>query len=205
MKIIRSREKKAWEKMKRDEVDQKIKDNNNSHFHGGGGAVVVTAAVVLLPSTTATNTTTATKLTNSSSSSSSSTTKTTTAAAEATTTIIAKKKTKPTPLLTPADKKTLAEKSRVKRKSVDTVLETVTQALLSISPHLFEPKIHKIAGLIVSLEKEQPLIKWNLRLLFHRAAAETGLTTWCTEFLVNKFHRRVPEENPFEKIKALWK
>ena len=202
MKIIRSREKKAWEKMKRDEVDQKIKDNNNSHFHGGGGAVVVTAAVVLLPSTT----TTATKLTNSSSSSSSSTTKTTTAAAaEATTTIIAKKKTKPTPLLTPADKKTLAEKSRVKRKSVDTVLETVTQALLSISPHLFEPKIHKIAGLIVSLEKEQPLIKWNLRLLFHRAAAETGLTTWCTEFLVNKFHRRVPEENPFEKIKALWK
>ena len=105
--------------------------------------------------------------------------------------------------LTGEDKKILADNCQKELKALKTVLKTVKQAFITIPSHLFEPKIDRIAKLIVSLEKQHPVIKWNLRLLFHRAASETGVTVWSMEFLVHRFHRVPFEENALEKINAM--
>ena len=104
--------------------------------------------------------------------------------------------------LSPDDKKKLAVNSAKKREHLDSVLKSVKRAL-SISAHLFEPRIERYVRLIVSIEKENPIIKWNLRLLLHNAASETGVGVWETEFMVYRFHRNPVEENALQKIMVL--
>ena len=102
-----------------------------------------------------------------------------------------KEPTAPPPLpikivLNSEDKKKAAELAKQAHASLLAVLQSAKQALEGVYPHVFETKLRKAAKLVASLGKQHPLIKWNLTLLFHTAASETGLTAWETELLLQK-------------------
>jgi hypothetical protein len=89
-------------------------------------------------------------------------------------------------VLNSEDKKKAAEQAKEAHAFFLAVLQSAKQALEGVYPHVFETKLHKAAKLVASLCKQNPLIKWNLSLLFHTAAGETGLTVWETELLLQK-------------------
>ena len=96
------------------------------------------------------------------------------------------KEEKHTIVLTSKDKKDAADRATEQQKKYLKVLETVGTSLNSVPSYVFETKLRKAAKLVASLGKQHPLIKWNLSLLFHTAAGETGLTAWETELLLQK-------------------
>jgi hypothetical protein len=106
-------------------------------------------------------------------------------------------------VLTSEDKKKAISRAKDAHEKLQKVLKTVSQVLKKNPVHLFDTKITKAARLVSSLEKRYPHIKWNLHLLFHIAAEETGAEVWDTEFLIQKFHRYRMEDGDLEKLKGL--
>ena len=106
-------------------------------------------------------------------------------------------------VLTSEDKKKAISRAKDAHEKLQKVLKTVSQVLKNTPVHLFDTKITKAARLVSSLEKRYPHIKWNLHLLFHIAAEETGAEVWDTEFLIQKFHRYRMEDGDLEKLKGL--
>ncbi len=104
--------------------------------------------------------------------------------------------TKPTNTTTPAppaivltseDKKKATALAKAQHdRLVQSVLPSVKQTLNNVSPGVLEARIRKVARHIVALGEQHPLVKWNIRLLFHLAAEEAGQNVWAMEFLLHK-------------------
>lgn len=113
--------------------------------------------------------------------------------------------TKPNSIvLTAEDKKKVNEEVQIKLRALQSILNTVKQALDTVAHNVLEEKLKQVAKLVAALEIQNPLIKWSLRLLFHIAAEEIGRTVWQIEFLMQKY-QWVVVEKPLETLVELVK
>jgi hypothetical protein len=106
------------------------------------------------------------------------------------------------PAISSEDRKKAAENAKLKEKTLHSILRTVERAC-GISNNLSEARLEKIATLIVSIETENPFIKWNLRNILHAAASKFGtITAWDLEFLLSSLKWEVVE-GAVEKLKMM--
>jgi hypothetical protein len=105
-------------------------------------------------------------------------------------------------VLTSDDRKKIREGVKAKQQTLMAVLKTVQRELHS-DPVVLDENFDRIARLLAAIERENPLIKWNLRLLFHSAAVgETGRSVWDVEFRIQRF-RWAEVDRPLERLKEL--
>ena len=104
--------------------------------------------------------------------------------------------------LPPAKKKAAEQSAKDKERAHHAILDT-TQRACSIPSSQFASKLDKIARLIVSIEKTNPLIKWNLRLLFHTAAQRAGMTVWDMEFFIHGLKWEAVEEGAVGQLEGV--
>ena len=104
-------------------------------------------------------------------------------------------------VLSYAKKRNAEQSARDKEKALHAILDTVQRACSSPK---FAPKLERIARLIVSIEKTHPLIKWNLRLLFHTAAQRAGRTLWDMEFMLHGLKWDAVEEGAVGQLEGMW-
>ena len=102
-------------------------------------------------------------------------------------------------VLTPEDKKRVAECAKVQLKITQSLLHSVKQALGK--KNIPKSKIRAAAKLVASLGKQNPLVKWSLKWMLHTAAV---VSVWDLEFILHSFQwAGANEENALEKLKAL--
>ena len=106
--------------------------------------------------------------------------------------------------LPPAKKKAAEQSAKDKERAHHAILDTAQRAC-SIPSSQFASKLDKIARLIVSIEKTNPLIKWNLRLIFHTAAQRAGMTVWDVEFFLHCLKWEMVEEGAVGKLEGVGK
>ena len=91
-------------------------------------------------------------------------------------------------VLTSEDKKKVAALAKAQFEHLHhSVLLKFKYTINKIPAQVLDAKISKIAKLVVALEMQNPLIKWNIRLFFHLAAEETGRSVWEMEFLMQRY------------------
>jgi hypothetical protein len=106
------------------------------------------------------------------------------------------------PAISSQDRKNAAENAKIKEKSLHSILDTVKMAC-SFPSNLSEARLEKIATLIVSIETENPFIKWNLRRILHAAASKFGTAAaWDVEFLLFSLKWETVE-GAVEKLKMM--
>lgn len=102
-------------------------------------------------------------------------------------------------VLTSEDKKKIAESTKVQLKIIKTLHDSVKQALSK--KKIPKNKIRVAAKLIVSLGRQNKLIKWSLYNMLHTTV---DLNVWGLEFVLHSIHwTGANEENALEKLKAL--
>jgi hypothetical protein len=102
-------------------------------------------------------------------------------------------------VLTSEDKKKIAESTKVQLKIIKTLHDSVKQALGK--KKIPKNKIRVAAKLIVSLGRQNKLIKWSLYNMLHTTV---DLNVWGLEFVLHSIHwTGANEENALEKLKAL--
>jgi len=97
-------------------------------------------------------------------------------------------------------KKNAEQSAKDKEKALHAILDTAQRACSSSK---FASKLERIALLIVSIEKTKPLIKWNLRLLFHTAAQRAGRTLWDMEFMLHGLKWDAVEEGAVGQLEGM--
>ena len=108
---------------------------------------------------------------------------------------------RPAVVILSEDRKRAAAIAKAKEEEQISLLKKVKRACISIPGHVLQFKIEKVAKLIVCIEREHPLIKWSIRLIFHTAAQHH--TIGDTEFLLHRLQwERV--EGAMEKLERLW-
>jgi hypothetical protein len=103
------------------------------------------------------------------------------------------------PVILSEDRKKAAEIAKAKEAEHLLILKKVKRAC--IPGHVFQSKIETIAKFITCIERENPLIKWNLRWIFHATAQHT---VWDMEFLLQSLQGETMEEGALAKMEQLW-
>jgi len=97
------------------------------------------------------------------------------------------------------DRKRAADIAKAKEEEHLLILKKVKRAC--IPGHVFQSKIETIAKFITCIERENPLIKWSLRWIFHATAQHT---VWDMEFLLQSLQGETMEEGALAKMEQLW-
>ena len=178
-KILRCKRQKAWIKMKRDEEEKKLEENN-ARLTGGKKAEV---------KKTAESSEKKRKLSSG-------------GGGEAEVKQSAESEQKrPVVVILSEDRKRAAAIAKAKEEEHLSLLKKVKRACACVPGYVIQSEIEKVAKLIICIEREHPLIKWSIRLIFHTAAQHH--TIWDTEFLLHRLQWE-KVEGAMEKLERLW-
>ncbi len=107
------------------------------------------------------------------------------------------------PPLSRANKLEIISLAQSRYREHTNILTQTRSVLSSMQVATLDMNFQRVLGLVVSIGKAFPRIKWSVKLALHMAAVETGRSTWDVERGLYNMLRKDKIQDPLEKLRAL--
>jgi hypothetical protein len=107
------------------------------------------------------------------------------------------------PPLSRANKQEILHLTQSRYTEHTSILAQARSVLSSMQVTILDTNFQRVLGLVVSIGKAFPRIKWSVKLALHMAAIETGRSVWDVERGLYNMLRKDKIQDPLAKLKAL--